>query len=374
MLVVWFLFLFAIESCRSYLLVYPFQLQRTQTTCPVDKPGTSKGEATMFQEDWVHGKTGACGFNRPNTGIAEGMFAAVGSSDWDTGYGCGTCAEVSYKGRTVTVNVVDRCWGCSKGWFDLGGPAWTKLTGGEPPGHIYGVKSRWVECPAELTGGENMHIYVKPGSHPWDARFQPIGNVAPVTGMSIHLGKGWKKMRKCENYMFCKPAGPTISGRYKLRVSSANGNVDVEVTGIPEGQYINTGSNNAALSCNGQAKPTNPTDAVNPPAPQIIGDPCSPSPCGTNAVCSTTSSSSASCSCVSGHSGDPYSHCTPSGPGGCERDGLFPDPGDCRAFIKCAQGDPYKLTCGGGLYFDLVTYNCNWPAATACGTRPVPGY
>ena len=29
------------------------------------KPGSEDGEATMFQEDWVHGKTGACGFERP---------------------------------------------------------------------------------------------------------------------------------------------------------------------------------------------------------------------------------------------------------------------------------------------------------------------
>ena len=30
----------------------------------------------------------------------------------------------------------------------------------------------WVECPPSLTGGSNLQIYVKPGSHPWDARFQ----------------------------------------------------------------------------------------------------------------------------------------------------------------------------------------------------------
>jgi hypothetical protein len=40
--------------------------------------------------------------------IAEGYFAAVGSSDWETGFACGTCALLKYRGRSVVVNVVDR--------------------------------------------------------------------------------------------------------------------------------------------------------------------------------------------------------------------------------------------------------------------------
>ena len=38
-----------------------------QEVCPVPKAGAERGEATMFQESWVHGKTGACGFKRPTT-------------------------------------------------------------------------------------------------------------------------------------------------------------------------------------------------------------------------------------------------------------------------------------------------------------------
>ena len=40
----------------------------------------------------------------------EGLFTAVGAEDWDNGYGCGSCAELEYKGNVVTVNVVDRCF------------------------------------------------------------------------------------------------------------------------------------------------------------------------------------------------------------------------------------------------------------------------
>ena len=37
------------------------------------------------------------------------------------------------------------------------------------------------------------------------------------------------------------------------------------------------------------------------------------------------------------------------------------------------QGNRYPDTCGGGLYFDTVTYNCNHPMATNCNGRPVRG-
>ena len=41
-------------------------------------------------------------------------------------------------------------------------------------------------------------------------------------------------------------------------------------------------------------------------------------------------------------------------------------------YKRChCQGDPYPQECGGGLYFDPVTYNCNWPFATQCHGRPV---
>ena len=74
-----------------------------------------------------------------------------------------------------------RCGACSKGWFDLGGPAWRALTNNMAPGHVYGVKSRWVTCPNNLSSG-NIHVYVKPGSHAWDARFQ-------VTKISVFFNK-----------------------------------------------------------------------------------------------------------------------------------------------------------------------------------------
>ena len=212
----------------------------------------------MFQEDWVHGKTGACGFLRPFSTEASGLFAAVGGLDWTDGLGCGACAELEYQGRTVTVNVVDRCWGCSKGWFDLGGRAWRDLTGGQAPGHVYGVRSRWVSRPLSLTGGSNILVYVKPGSQAWDARFQPTHQIRPVEEMFIDGGRGWQKMAKCENFMFCKPAGIILHGSFSLRLVSDRGNIDVFVPQLSDGSYIDTGTNNGGPCTSTPSRPSTP--------------------------------------------------------------------------------------------------------------------
>eukprot|EP00092_Neocalanus_flemingeri_P085141 GFUD01107092.1.p1 GENE.GFUD01107092.1~~GFUD01107092.1.p1 ORF type:complete len:281 (+),score=29.57 GFUD01107092.1:69-845(+) len=210
--------------------------------------GTDDGSATMFQEAWVFDKTGACGFPKPNSVHAEGFFTAVGSGDWEEGFACGTCAEVEYKGTVITVNVVDKGHG-TKGWFDLGGLAWRALTKGALPDRFSGVKSRWVACPDNLTM-KTIQVYVKPGSQPWDARFQPMGNTLPIRSMWIDGGSGWQEMKKCENYMFCKPSGVILNkGEYAIRVTSDTGNIDTPVVMIMEppileGVYIDTKTNN----------------------------------------------------------------------------------------------------------------------------------
>jgi len=294
----------------------------------------------MFQEEWVHGKTGACGFERPFSEQAEGFFTAVGTADWEEGFACGSCVELEYQGRVITVTVVDRCGACSQGWHDLGGPAWRALTGGAAPGHIHGVTSRWVACPASLTGGHSLQVYVKPGSHPWDARFQPVAHTRPVLGMMIEGGTGWREMKKCENYMFCKPRGITLHAQFSLRVISDTGSIDVTVPYIPDGEYIDTGTNNDGACTGESGQVTRPT-----PRP-------------------TTSTTPTTTTTTTPFSSSSYVDCT-------VKEGLFPDPQNCKGFIKCAQGDSYPMECGGGLYFDLVTYNCNWSWDTDCNGRPV---
>ena len=64
-----------------------------------------------------------------------------------------------------------------------------------------------MPCPASLTGGGNMLLYYKPGSHPWDMRVQvcpplstvspqPVAHTLPVRSLQVSDGGAWRDMDK----------------------------------------------------------------------------------------------------------------------------------------------------------------------------------
>jgi len=191
-----------------------------------------------------------------------------------------------------------------------------------------------------------MLLYFKPGSHPWDTRIQPVGHTLPVRGMEVAAGGSqWQNMKKCENYMFCKPRGLTLRSSYALRVISDSGAIEVQMDEIPEGQYVDLKKNNGGY-CSGSGSTSGSASASTESTSR-------PTTLATTTLPPTTS-----------YSPPAYVDCALA-------DGLFPDPHNCRGFVKCAQGDPYHMVCSAGLYFDPVTYNCNWPWSTDCQGRPV---
>ena len=152
------------------------------------------------------------------------------------------------------------------------------------------------------------------------ALLQPTQHVRPVTGLAVRAGGGaWVNMDKCENFMFCKPPGFTLHASFGLRVVSDTGTIDVtverrslecscdsffaQVASLQGDTYIDMGSNNDG-SCGG--------GAVTPPTPTPPPPP-------------TTTTTAAP---VWG--GDSVVDCS-------LQDGLYPDPSNCRGFIKCAQ-------------------------------------
>lgn len=46
---------------------------------------------------------------------------------------------------------------------------------------------------------------------------------------------------------------------------------------------------------------------------------------------------------------------------------------DCNKFYKCAYGQPVELDCWGDLFFNINTWECDWPANVDCGDRNIPG-
>lgn len=133
----------------------------------------------------------------------------------------------------------------------------------------------------------------------------------------------WQDLRKCENYMFCKPAGITLQSQFQLRIISDTGNIDVTVrkwfksliiskssVKVPRVQgdtYIDMGANNGgSCSASGGGAGSGPSGSVITTS--------RPEPLATTQA--WTSASVVDCSV---------------------KDGLFPDPTNCRGFIKCAQ-------------------------------------
>ena len=61
----------------------------------------------------------------------------------------------------------------------------------------------------------------------------PMGFKNRVGYCLLHYPR-WLDLRKCENYMFCKPAGITLQGRFQLRIISDTGNIDVNVSELKQ--------------------------------------------------------------------------------------------------------------------------------------------
>lgn len=84
-------------------------------------------------------------------------------------------------------------------------------------------------------------------------------------------------------------------------------------------------------------------------AEDVPRDPCTPSPCGTNAVCSQRNGAG-SCTCLQDYFGDPYVGCRPE----CV---LNEDCDWNRACINNKCRDPCPGTCGSNAECNVVHHN-----------------
>ncbi|XP_063382926.1 salivary glue protein Sgs-3-like [Cydia fagiglandana] len=46
---------------------------------------------------------------------------------------------------------------------------------------------------------------------------------------------------------------------------------------------------------------------------------------------------------------------------------------DCNKFYMCRFGEPVEMTCWGDLFFNIDTWECDWPSEVECGDRNIPG-
>ena len=85
------------------------------------------------------------------------------------------------------------------------------------------------------------------------------------------------------------------------------------------------------------------------PVPTELQDPCNPSPCGSNALCTDQNHRSAACQCISEYFGDPYVACRPE----CLVNSDCPSNKACQN-NKCI--DPCPGTCGVNAICRVVSH------------------
>lgn len=130
--------------------------QSNPTDPPVDSPTGGDGGGVG---DLIQGKAtmyggnpsgGACGYNDlPQVTFPKGFSVAIGGDEFDNGYGCGACYEVTCEGpygnnpdcfcgegeqRKIVVQATDQCPECSSTHLDLNTEAFVSIVKNQDPG------------------------------------------------------------------------------------------------------------------------------------------------------------------------------------------------------------------------------------------------
>ncbi|KAF1960148.1 hypothetical protein CC80DRAFT_405363 [Byssothecium circinans] len=92
------------------------------------------------------GAVGSCGKPIANTDMAVALASDLyGPSTYDVATGnptnkwCGQKVAITYKGKTTTATILDRCDGCTNGGFDMSPSLWEAVTGTSTGDRITGM-------------------------------------------------------------------------------------------------------------------------------------------------------------------------------------------------------------------------------------------
>jgi expansin (peptidoglycan-binding protein) len=191
-------------------------LQNGGSACAAP-PSTSasKGKATFYD---LAGGTGNCSFA---ASPADGLFVALGPSQYSAGAACGMYLDVTGPKGKVRVKVTDQCPECAPGHLDLSRKAFKKI-GAEIDG-IIPITYRTVSSPS-VPGP--ISVRIKEGaSQYWFAAL--IDNHGSQLASVRVNGKA--AQREDYNYWLVDSgAGP---GPYTLKITDVNGRV-ATVSGI----------------------------------------------------------------------------------------------------------------------------------------------
>jgi expansin (peptidoglycan-binding protein) len=163
------------------------------------------------------------------------LFAAMNTQNYDNANACGSCLEMSYQGRTVTVTVVDECPigsnpTCTAGHVDLSRGAWNMLTNNAPGTQIGGVNWREVACPTT----ENVTFQLKEPQNQYWNEFLVRNHRYPIVKAEVEVSPGTWADAPRQRYNYFHPLNDDM-GTYRVRVTDINGGVVEEQLSLAPG-------------------------------------------------------------------------------------------------------------------------------------------
>lgn len=121
----------------------------------------------------------ACGMDGTAPAYGNERFVAIGSANFDDGYGCGKCFTLTCTGPygnnpgcscgdtpTIKVQAIDQCPECSTDHFDLNADAFAAIVGPGLAGTCGKISVTWDQIPCdEIT--QNFNVVNKGGTSEW---------------------------------------------------------------------------------------------------------------------------------------------------------------------------------------------------------------
>lgn len=239
----------------------------------------------------------ACGYNDlPQVTFPKGFSVAIGGDEFDDGYGCGACYEVTCMGsygnnpncfcgnsnqKTVIVQATDQCPECDSTHFDLNTEAFTSIVKDQSSSMagtcgILETQFRRVSCDFE----SNIKMRSKSGTSGWWYGLH-IDDVAGYGAIkSIELRESGRRQNGqnsfdivCDksqgpSFWICnRPNGREIFAPLDVQLTdSAGRNLQRNnvITNLEGGQEFDFRTNFGPMD-GGDPSPTSPTSPVSPP-------------------------------------------------------------------------------------------------------------
>ena len=209
----------------------------------------------------------ACGMNGTADAFNNTHYVAIGSTNFDDGYGCGKCYTITCIGAygdnpdcscgsepTITVQAIDQCPECTSTEFDLNDDMMAKITGSESMADTCGeitIEYERVDCTAITS---NFYIENKSGTSQWWYGFH-LNDVNDDGGIStVELYQSGSYIGYCDkdddgpSYWLCTASSGTFP-------DDLNPALDIKITSdqgksVTAYECITTYDSSAIMQCN----------------------------------------------------------------------------------------------------------------------------